>query len=205
MECEFVFGPVTGLVSCVASVATQVKRLMPAAILWWVHAGVVACQAEVLRGAGTGRRLDQLVLVIRGMWIVALQTVPNCRAVHMALNLCRILVAMALQTESQRSGGDEFHVRDVPVDADFVTTQAAFFGRGVHCLPFRLVLMTPDARRCTGSARQGRVLLRRHRQRQQHSRERTKNKTHQVDPAYLFRSVLALLTHELPSLSSSRM
>jgi len=58
------------------------------------------------------------------MGIVALDTIPNCRTVDMTLDLCGILVAVALQAELGGRGGDQLDSGDVFVRADLVTTRA---------------------------------------------------------------------------------
>ena len=75
-----------GFVYRVARIATHIERRVTAALGGNVQALLVAGKAEVFFLAATCC-FQQLVLVIRGMRIVTLQTVPYCRAVNRTLDV----------------------------------------------------------------------------------------------------------------------
>ncbi len=81
------------------------------------------------------------------MWIVALQAVANCRRMHRALDLRRVLIGVTREAKSVRRRGDELYARYIAVDAHFVARRASQRHRRMNRLAFRLVLMTFEALR----------------------------------------------------------
>lgn len=129
-----------GLVNGVAGIATQVERGMATARLWYVESNRMAIQAEVLTFI-PGCRLEQLILVVACMWIVALEAVANRRGMNRALDLRRVFFRVAGQAELVRRRRDQFHAGYVFVDSDFVAAQASDGDRGVDRLAFTLVVV----------------------------------------------------------------
>src|SRR5208282_4742819 len=111
---------IAGLVRDVAGVAAHIERGVAAAALRDIHSLVVAGETKVLLRGRTGRRLQELVLVVGSVRIVALDAIPNCGTVDVALDLGGILIAVALEAELNRGGGDQSDVGDVPVRPDLV-------------------------------------------------------------------------------------
>ena len=85
------------LVGHVAGVAAHVERGMSAALLGHVQPGLMATQAEVLLFPAR-RRLQQLILVIAGVRIMATEAVANRGGMHRPLDVGRFLVCMAGKT-----------------------------------------------------------------------------------------------------------
>ena len=108
-------------VCCVARIATHIERRVTAALGGNVQALLVAGKAEVFFLAATCC-FQQLVLVIRGMRIVTLQTVPYCRAVNRTLDVGSVLFGMAGDAKSGRGGRDQLDAGDVLCDANLMTT-----------------------------------------------------------------------------------
>lgn len=72
-----------------------------------------------------GGRFQQLVFVVRNMWIVAGQAVSDRRLVHMSFYLGGIFVAVAGKAELIGGGRGELNTGDVFGDPDLVATEAA--------------------------------------------------------------------------------
>jgi len=115
-----------------------------AALFWNVRSLHMASKAEIVLLLSRGR-FQKLVLVVRGMGIVALQAVANRRLVHMTLDLGGILIGVAGQAKFVGNGGDQPDVGNVFIDPDFMTAQAAHRDRGVDRLTFSLVFVTSNA------------------------------------------------------------
>src|SRR5215467_16001650 len=130
--------------SDVAGLASHVECGVATALLWDIESRVVAVEAEILFLATRGR-LDQLILVVSGVRIVALKAIANRGAVHRSFNLSCVLVSVAAQAQALRRGLDQLYSRDVPVDPNFVTTGAAHGDRRVDRLALGLVFMASSA------------------------------------------------------------
>ena len=84
----------TGFVGDVAGVASHVERGMTAAFRGHIQPGGMATAAEVFfRIAGDG--LEELILIVTAMRIVARETVANRRGMDRALDVGRLLVSVA--------------------------------------------------------------------------------------------------------------
>ena len=98
MKIEFLFAALAGLVRHVARPTAHVQRRVPAALLRNVHADRVAAEAKIfLRPAFF--RFQQLIFVIGLVRIMALQAVAPRRRVHHSLDVRRILIGMASETQ----------------------------------------------------------------------------------------------------------
>ena len=106
----------------------------------------MALQTEVLAFA-SGYRLQQLILIGGSMGVVALETVSNCGRVDLSLNLCRIFVGVALETELDRRDFRQLDMRDIANRANFVTAQASRSDRRVNCFSIGLIFVTLEALR----------------------------------------------------------
>jgi len=84
------------LMGNVAGVATHVEGCVPAALCRNIQAGLVAAQAKVLFLV-TGDWLQQLILIIRAVGVVALEAVPNRWTVHRTFDISRLLFGVAGQ------------------------------------------------------------------------------------------------------------
>jgi len=138
----------SNLMSRVAGIAAHVERRMAAASCRNVQALRVAGEAEVIVLGSAGDRLPHLVLVVGGVWIVALEAIADCRAVDSPLQLLGVLVAVAGQAKSRWHGGDQLDVGGVLVDADLMAAQASRRDSGVDGLALGLVLMAFQALGC---------------------------------------------------------
>ena len=131
-------------VSNVASFATHVEGGVPAAFVRNVHAHGVAFEAEVLAlVAGVG--LDELIFVVRLMWVMALDAIANRGRMNGSLQGFSVLVAVARETNCRRAGGDQLYAGNIFVDANFVAARAAHRDGRVHELAFGLVFVALDA------------------------------------------------------------
>lgn len=133
----------TYFVSDVASFATHVEGGMTAPLVGDVHALGMALQAEILAFVA-GVSLDQLVLVIRLVGIVALDAIANRWRMDRALEVGSILVGVTSDTNRRRTGGDELDPRDIFIDANFMTAGAAHGNRRMNELAFGFVFVAFD-------------------------------------------------------------
>ena len=118
---------------------------MAAALRWNVHALRMAGEAKVVILVGPGHRFPQLVLVVGGVRIMALEAIANCGAMDGPLQLLGVLVAVAGQAQRGWGAGDQLDVGGVLVDADLVATQASQGDGGVYCLAFGFFLVAFQA------------------------------------------------------------
>src|SRR5579885_306458 len=144
VEVKFFFAPLAGPVGHMAGFAAHVQSGVPAALLRYVEAGLVATEAQILLGVSrTG--LQQLVLVVGDVRIMALDAIPYRRAVHNTFDFGGVLVGMASKAESVRRRGDELYPGDVFVRANLMTAQTAHRDRRVDRLALGFILMTLEA------------------------------------------------------------
>lgn len=134
---EFTLGTGAGLVIRVACIAASVECQVAAAFLRHVLSDRVATEAEVALLVSRSR-LQQLELVIRTVWVVALQAVTYRWLVYCPLDVGRIFVGVAGEAKIQRRGRGQLDARDVFVDPNLVTDIAPERDRGVDGFPFRL-------------------------------------------------------------------
>ena len=120
-----------GLVGDVAGVAAHVQRRVPAAFLGNVQSLVVAGQAEIFVGAARSR-LQQLVLVVRLVRVVALEAIAHRRRMDRAFEVGGVLVGVAGEAKRVRGGGDQLHAGDIFVHPDFVAACATGRDGRVH-------------------------------------------------------------------------
>lgn len=99
---KFTFGTRSRLVIDMAGITTRIERQMAAAFFGHVQPDAVAAQAKIILLVSRSR-LEQLILVIGRMWVVALQAVAHRGAVDGSLDLRSILVRMAGEAEAYRS------------------------------------------------------------------------------------------------------
>ncbi len=92
-----------------------------------------------------GGRFQQLVLVIRRMWIMTFQAIAYRRRVNGALELGGIFVGMAGETEPVGSGSDQLNAGDILVDPNFMAAQAPHRDGGMDEFAFRFILVTFEA------------------------------------------------------------
>jgi hypothetical protein len=97
----------------------------------------VATEAEVFFFPA-GSRLQELILVVAGVRIVAGEAVANRGRMHRPLDVGRFLVGVAGDAKRGRSGGDQLDARDVFVDADLMAAQAAHGHGGMNGLALGL-------------------------------------------------------------------
>jgi hypothetical protein len=97
---------------------------MTAALIRNVQTLRVAGKTEIILLL-PGGRLEQLVFVVRNMWIVAGQAVSDRRLVHVSFYLGGIFVAVAGKAELVGGGRGELNTSDVFGDPDLVAAEAA--------------------------------------------------------------------------------
>src|SRR5579864_3308911 len=100
VEIEFWFPFFSGLVRHMAGFASHVERRVATALLWNLQPNLVTAEAEILF-LSTGTRLQQLVLVVARVRIVALHAIPNRRAMHGAFEIGGVFVGMAGEAQSE--------------------------------------------------------------------------------------------------------
>jgi len=136
----------TCLVGDVAGVATHIERCMTAAFFRHIQSGLMATGAEVFLFTARGR-LQELILVVAGVCIVAAEAVANRRGMHRTLDVSGFLIRMTGEAKRGGSRGDELYASDVLVDPDLMATQAARGHGRMNVLAFRLVLVALKALR----------------------------------------------------------
>lgn len=130
----------------VASVATRVESQMPAALFRHIDANAMASQTKIaLLIAGGG--LHQLIFVVGGVRVMALQAVANRWAVNDPLKLCSIFVRVAGEAQTHGRGGHQLYAGNVPVHANLVTDIASEGDCRMDELAFGLALMASGALR----------------------------------------------------------
>ena len=111
---------------------------MTAAFLRNIEPLRVASQAEIVFLVACGG-LQQLVLVVRSVRIVALQAIPYRRFMDVPFDLGGVFVGVACEAKLVRGGGDQLYAGDVSIDPNLVAGQAAHRDGGVDGLAFCLV------------------------------------------------------------------
>lgn len=132
---------------------------MTAAFFRNVNPNLVAAEAKVFLLI-SGGRLQQLELIIGGMWVVALHTVPHSRGMNRPFYVRGIFVGVAGEAERLGSGGDQLDSGDVFDSSNFMTAGAAHRDRGMHRLCFGFIFMAGQASRWIGLRIQGDRMLR---------------------------------------------
>ena len=89
-------------------------------------------------------RLDQQVLVVRGMRIVAFDAIADRRRMDRALQLGGVHVRVAAQAQRLGRGGRQLNPCDVFVNSDLMTAGAARRDRTMDNLPFSLFFVAVD-------------------------------------------------------------
>ena len=134
----------SGLVRDVARVAAPVKSGVTTAFCRNVRPLSVAGEAEIVL-LFARCRLQQLVLVGRGMRIVALQAVADRRRMHRAFDICHFLVSMAGQAKSIGRGRRQHDPGDILVNPDLMAAQAAHRDRRMNRFALRFIFVTFEA------------------------------------------------------------
>jgi len=144
MKIEFGLADLPRLVRNVASFAAHVEGGMSAAFFGHIQPGRMAAEAEVFFLIPRGR-LQQLILIVRGVRIVTLHAVSNCRGMDGTSYVGGIFVGVAGQTKSEGRGRDQLYPGDVFIHPNLVATGAAHGHRRMDRLAFCLVLMAGKA------------------------------------------------------------
>ena len=133
-----------GLVDHMAGVAAGVQGRVAAALLRRVLADGVAFQAEILLRPA-GQRLQQLIGIVAGMGVVALEAIADGGLVDGSFDVRGILIGMAGEAQGGGSGGDELDPRHILAYPDFVTACAAQGYRRMDVFPFGLIRVALQA------------------------------------------------------------
>ena len=141
VEIELDLATLSYLMSGVAGVAPHVERRVAATLLGDIQARRMAAEAQIFFRI-PGGCFHQLILVFRGVRIVALQTIAHRWRMNLASDLGRIFVRMAGKTKLVRRGRDQLYVGDVVVGADLVANGATGGNGGVDSLAPALVFVT---------------------------------------------------------------
>jgi hypothetical protein len=88
--------------------------------------------------------LSPVERVVRLMRIVALHAVAHCRRMDRLPSL-HLLFIVAAEAKGLGRRGDQLDPRDVPIDPDFVATQAPSRDRRVNRLSFALIFVALQA------------------------------------------------------------
>jgi hypothetical protein len=128
----------------VASIATHVEGCVSATLCRNIQSGRVATQAEVLLLIAR-LRLQQLVLIIGDVRVVALEAISRRRWVNLTFDVGGIFVGVAGKTQSVGSGRDQLDVGYISNGADLVAAGATHRDGGVHRLAFGLIFVTGQA------------------------------------------------------------
>jgi hypothetical protein len=131
MEIKFGLSNLSGLMRDVAGVATHVEGCVSAALCRDIQAGLVAAQAEVLFLIARDW-LQQLILVIGDVRVVALKTVSHCGGVNLTFYVGGIFVCVASKTQCVRSGRDQLDVSYIFDCADLMAAGATHGNRRMH-------------------------------------------------------------------------
>ena len=83
-----------------------------------------------------------MVLVVRAMWIVALQTIADGGIVDTSFDINGIFITMALDAKFDWGYCLELYPGDIIGDPDFMATQAAGCDCRMDVLPLRFIFMT---------------------------------------------------------------
>ena len=135
-----------GLVRRVAGVATHIEGGVTTALRGDVLALVMTGQAKIVFLLAC-RCLEQLILEIGGVRIVAGQAIANGRLVDCALDLRRILFRVTREAELIRGGRGQLDAGYVFIDPHFMAAQASGRDRRVNGLSFCLIFVALDALR----------------------------------------------------------
>jgi hypothetical protein len=133
-----------GFVSYMAGVTAHIERGMTTAFFRDIQTCLVTTQAEVFPlVAGFG--LQELILVVAGVRIVAGKAVADRRRMHHSLDVCRLFVGMACEAKVGRSGSDEYYPRDIFIDPDLMAAQTSCGHCGMNGFALGFVVMTFQA------------------------------------------------------------
>src|SRR5579862_7129937 len=140
MKIKLGLAALSGLMRDVASVAPHIECGVPAALLRHVQSLLVAIETKVLPLIARFR-LQQLILVVALVRVVALDAVAHRRRMHRPLNRGRIFFRVATEAERLRSRGDQLDSRYVLVDSDFMAAQTSRRDCRMNGLAFGLVFV----------------------------------------------------------------
>jgi len=144
VEVEFCFANLASLMCGMAGVAAHIEGRVTAAFLWYIDADLVAAQAQILFLI-PGGRLQQLVLVVGTMRIVALYAITNRWRMNIALEIGCFLIRMAGEAKCIRSRGNQLYPGHILISPNFVATGAAHGHRRMHRFAFGLVFVAGNA------------------------------------------------------------
>lgn len=142
MEVKLHLSGLTGLMRDVAGVATHVERGVTAAALGDIDTRLMARQAKVFIFIYARGRLQQVVLVVRRMRIVAFQAVAYRWTVNFTFDFSGVFVGVAGNAEGLGGGGDQFRAGDVFIYPDLVTACTSCGDCRVNHFPLRFIFMT---------------------------------------------------------------
>jgi hypothetical protein len=124
MKIEFGLADLPRFVRNVAGFAAHVEGGMAAAFLRHIQPGGMAAQAEVFFLIPQGR-LQQLILIVRGVRIVTLHAVSNCRGMDRTFYVGGIFIGVAGETKGKGRGRDQLYPGNVFIHPNLVATGAA--------------------------------------------------------------------------------
>lgn len=124
MVLEFELSRSPGLVGDMTGIAPFIQSGMPTPIFWYIQAGCMTCQAEII-GLGTRKGLPQMILVRRFMRVVAFDAVALRRRMQTTLADNSLPFFMALQTKGYGRGGLQIDADDLPGDPNLMAGKTA--------------------------------------------------------------------------------
>lgn len=174
MEIKLCLSNFAGLMSNVARLTTHIECGMTAAFFWNAYGLVMAGEAKIVFLI-SGGSLQQLVLVVGDMRVMAGQAVPNRRLVDRALAVGRVLVGMTGDAQLVWGRSDQLYPGYIFVHPDFVTAQASGRDCRMDGFSFGLVLVTLETLRGID------VFVERHRMSLRHCRRNGYRKKQQLE------------------------
>jgi len=144
VKLKFAIGSPSRFVVKVAAITTRIEGQMPAASFIHIDSDAMTSETKIALPVAR-RRLQQLILVVGSVRIVALQAIAKGRPVNDTLDSRRILVSMAFETQGSGRCGNQLHSRHISAHANLVTANTSRRDGSMHALSFVLVPMAFQA------------------------------------------------------------
>jgi hypothetical protein len=117
---------------------------MAAAARWSICSLIVAGETQIIFLLARCR-LQQLILVVGGVRIVARQAISNRRGMNVPFDLRGVFIAVAGEAYFVGCGRDQLYMCDIPVDPNFVAAQASHRDGGMNRFALGFVFVAGKA------------------------------------------------------------